>query len=186
MEKLNLKVISDNIAWDGSYFSCRRCGKSGYPTMQAVKGHLSMCRGKAMQKGAIQLAGQPATASHSPAVATSINDLRNIPASQPAPTAGPDNSQLELDKRIAALENEYIHLLEENNNPVSSVDWFSRNRDMLIILAILVGLYLILRESKCNCANEGSGRSRTNSIGSTLANRAAGKAIDYGLSKILK
>ena len=184
MEKLNLKIISDNIAWDGSYFNCRRCGKSGYNTMQAVKGHLSMCPGKAIQKGATQLASQPATASHSPVGTASIGNIESYPASQPPPTAGPDNSQ--LDKRIATLENEYNHLLAENNNPNSSSDWVSRNKDILIILGILVALYLILQESKCKCANEGSGRSRANGLGSTLANRAAGKAIDYGLSKILK
>ena len=176
---MDYKVISDNIAWDGSHFTCRRCGKSGYKTMPAVKGHLSMCRGRAMQKGAIQLA----TASYSPAVTAPINDLRNVPASQPATAPGPDNSQ--LDRRISALENEYTHLLEENNNP-SNGDWVSRNRDMLIILAVLIGLYLILQESRCKCAGEGSGRSRSNGIGSTLVNRAAGKAVDYGLSKILK
>ena len=184
MEKLNLKIISDNIAWDGNHFSCRRCGKSGYNTMQAVKGHLSMCPGKAMQKGAIQLASQPATASHSPAGSLSVGSLQTFPASQPAPTAGPDNSQ--LDKRIAALENEYNHLLAENNNHISTGDWVSRNKDILIILGILVALYLILQESKCKCSNDSSGRSRANGLGSTLANRAMGKAVDFGLSKILK
>jgi len=78
MEKLNYKVISDNIAWDGSHFSCRRCGKSGYKSMQAIKGHLSMCPSKAMQKGAIQ----PATASPSPAGTASIGNLKSSPASQ--------------------------------------------------------------------------------------------------------
>ena len=37
------KVISDNIAWDKkNQFSCRRCGKAGYKSPAAVKGHLGM------------------------------------------------------------------------------------------------------------------------------------------------
>jgi hypothetical protein len=184
MEKLNTKVISENIGWDGTYFYCRRCGKSGYSKMQSIKGHLSMCPGKAIQKGAIQLANQPATASHSPVGTMSIGNVESSPASQPATTAKSDNSQIL--SRISALENEYNHMLVENNNPVSSSDWISRNKDMLIILGILVVLYLILQESKCKCANESSGRARANGFSSTLANRAASKAIDYGLNEIFK
>ena len=178
------KIVSVNIGMEGNSFYCRRCGKAGYPSMASVKGHLGMCKGKAIQRaGGVQLAG----ASHSSVGTASIARLGGISAVEPTATAGPeiqlapaDTNYDELSRRVAAVENEYVHLLSENNAPVNSDDWVSRNKDLLIILGILVGLYLLLQQSKCNCG------ARANGIGSTLVNKAAGKAVDYGLNKLLR
>jgi hypothetical protein len=178
------KIVSDNIGMEGNSFFCRRCGKAGYPSMASVKGHLGMCKGKAIQRaGGVQLA----TASSSSVGTASIARLGGISTSQLTATAGPgiqlapaDIDYGELSNRVASLENEYNHLLAENNVPVNSDDWVSRNKDILIILGIGIGLYLLLQQSKCNCG------ARANGIGSTLVNRAAGKAVDYGLNKLFK
>ena len=180
----NYKIISDNIAWDGSYFCCRRCGKAGYKSMAAVKGHLGMCKGKAMQKGAIQLTG----ASYSSVGTTLINDLGNNPVELATATARASNQLAtngidgaDIQRRLTTLENEYVHVLAENN-PVATESWISRNKELLIVLVCLFIVYLIWRESQCKCD---SGTKRTG-MGLTLTNKVAGKAIDLGLNKLFK
>ena len=96
-----------------------------------------------------------------------------------------DNSQ--LDSRVSKLENEYNHMLVDRNQNVGGMnDWFSANKGLLITFGLLGLFILLMRESACKCPNEGSGRARVHGIGTTLANRAAGKAIDYWISKFFQ
>jgi len=185
MDVKGYKIISDNIAWDEkNQYSCRRCGKAGYKSPAAVKGHLgNSCRGKAVQKGI-----QSAAASYSPAETTQKANLRDFLAGLPA-TTDISNSQLDsivsmldrvvtLDGRVGILENEYNHMVidkNQNNTTGGLNGWIEANKDILIIIGVIVGLVLVFRESKCDCG-------KRSSLGSDLIKTAS----TYGIKKIFK
>lgn len=46
----SIRVCKD-ISWDGQSFFCERCGKAGYRTELAARGHLGSCKGRAVERG---------------------------------------------------------------------------------------------------------------------------------------
>jgi len=186
---MNITNISDNIAWDGQYYFCRRCGKSGYDKMSQVRGHLAMCQGKAIQKGAIPQS-QP-VGNHLQPVATAPKaKFEGSPTGwqpQPAVAVVPSYNQLaglvgRVEKLEKKVENEVQHLLVQNNTGAN--DWFSANKGIVLVGVFLV-VVLLLRESSCKCEAPG-GRTKASSIGSTLATRAVSKVVDKSLDRIFK
>lgn len=196
---MNVVNISDNIAWDGQHFFCRRCGKSGYKKMSQVRGHLAMCQGKAIQKGAIPQS-QPVGNQLQVVTTASKANLEGSPTGwqpQLAEAVVPSYNQLygnqlsglsglvgRIEKLEKKVENEVQHLLVQNNT--SANDWFSTNKGVVIVVAVgVVLLVLLLRESSCKCEAPG-GRTKANGIGSTLATRAVSKVVDKSLDRIFK
>jgi hypothetical protein len=165
--------------------------------MAQVRGHLAMCRGKAMQKGAVP---QPVGNQLQPVTTASTANLESSPTGwqlQPAVAVVPRRNQLDglaglvsrVDKLENRVENEVQHLLVQNNPSVG--DWLSENKGILILIGGVFLVVLLMRESSpcppCKSdASEGRIRSKSSNIGSTLATRAVSKVIDKGLDKILK
>jgi len=175
-----IKVISDNIAWDGSSFFCRRCGKAGYGSMAKVKGHLSMCAGRAIQLGAIRT---PAGASQA-LVTVSDKGLGNFSGVQATASPGPSYEQLaqlaNVNDRLSRLENEYNHVLVANNT--SSSDWLSSNKAILLVVGAVVLVALLLRENKSS--NCGMSEKKGSTIAQTLLAKGAGKFLDKSIDKV--
>ena len=185
-----MRMISDNIGWDGSSFFCRRCGKAGYTKMAQVRGHLAMCPGRAISKGAIpQPVSQPVSKPVGQPAATGLRAVATVPTATMSGLANqlqPVNQQQlgdrygELDRRLGTLENEYNHLLVERNSPAD--DWLSRNKSTVILIAILAfGFVMMMRESQ-SCNGDGSGKSSKSPL-SSLGEKALGQFVNRGVSK---
>jgi len=172
-----MKMISDNIGWDGQHFFCRRCGKSGYSKMAQVKGHLAMCPGTAISKGALLKpaeTSQPVAASCSPVTSAFSGGSSDVSSYQ---------QQQQLVDRVGRLENEYNHMLISQNEPVS--DWLSQNKDLLVLgLVVAFIVYMIVQQSKCVCdgSSGSSGRSGKAGLGN-LGEKAFTKLADRVISK---
>lgn len=173
-----MKMISDSIGWDGVSFFCRRCGRAGYSKMAQVKGHLAMCPGRAVAKGAVP---QLAAASCSPVANAPFEGLQVLPTASQQQQLQPilASSYGQLDDRVKQLENEYNHMLVERNLPAN--DWFSSNKNMLIIMAVsVVALYLVTRNSQCQCDN---GSKVVKNGMASFGEKALAKFVDRGITK---
>ena len=167
------RAISEKIAFDGTGYSCRICGKAGYASVNAVKGHLSRC--PARQIGTLQLAAaSPASWQLAGSLATTENSASPAgPASQlaaPSPNARARESQLswglaqevqELRAEVGTLKNEYSHVMQERalGMKVGSVgsDWFQRYKPFVIAAAVVLALVLVSNQSRSCPSVAGSG-----------------------------
>ena len=189
------KVISDNIAWDGTSFCCRRCGTSGYAKMAQVRGHLAMCKGKAIQKGIVPVS-QPLATQLQPVTTASTDDLKSSPTDWQPPAVKHSYNQ-SVNDRLARLEtkvdNEMTHMLADRNQTAGSInDWVSANKGTLIVIGAGIFLILLLRESSCHCdttprytRSTKNGRKVNSSLNSTL-NTAGTYLLKKGIDKVLK
>ncbi|MDQ1252734.1 MAG: hypothetical protein QG646_1866 [Euryarchaeota archaeon] len=191
---MNITKISENIGWDGTHFSCRRCGKSGYDRMAQVRGHLAMCRGKAIQKGAI-----PKQDSQPVATALKAN-FKGLPTGWQPVAVAPSNNQ-SVDDRLARLEtkvdNEIQHMLVDRNqnNTINGLSaWFEANKGMILLVGGSFLLVLLLRDSKCHCdcdtpqsytRSTRNGRRDNSSLNSMLGT-AGTYLFKKGVDKVLK
>jgi hypothetical protein len=168
------RMISDNIGWDGNGFFCRRCGKAGYGKMAQVKGHLAMCPGTAISKGAIprgQPPGQLAATSWQPVGSASNAGLTGRASYQQQQQLQPANNQpaypnqpasqlgypayTDLNSRVSRLENEYQHALVERNAP-GQIFGLDKNALMLILVVGLLIFWAVeQRGSQCPTVLEG-------------------------------
>jgi len=152
------KIISDNIAWDGTSFCCRRCGKSGYAKMAQVRGHLAMCRGKSIQKGAVpKQDSQPVATGCDLVTTTSKANFKGLPTGWQPAVVAPSNNR-SVDDRLARLEakvdNEMTHMLVDRNqsNTVGGLsNWIEANKGMILLIGGSFLLVWILREPECSC-----------------------------------
>jgi hypothetical protein len=197
---MSVKFISESIGFDGQFFFCRRCGKAGYTKMAQVRGHLSVCPGTAIRKGALPSDSNPLV-THSlsrrdgglggqvlPSGLSPLNQPSNLGSSYPPSGSSPPAlgyGYEQLDHRIAMLENEYNHLLYRNNAPaVSSGDWLNQNKSWLIMVVVGLALVWVVGrsfQSNCNVAGTGDAK-RTNRI-EQLGEKAAGKFADRLVTK---
>lgn len=179
-----MKIISDSIAWDGKGYFCRLCGKANYKSLASVKGHLAQCPGKAMQKhgilpvdGSSPAPAQPSLAGGALQVGLSESSYQHQ-HQQPVASASGDE---QLGSRVEQLENEYKHMFWEKNQ---SGDWFSQNKIVIIISVVALMIYLLSRQSECECPGGEVGKkvSKVDGLGqktlSKLADRAISKSID--------
>ena len=97
-------------------------------------------------------------------------DLRNLLAELLATTTISDNQldgiiaildrAVALDDRVCTLENEYNHMvIDKNQGSVTGGfgDWIEANKNILIVIGIVLGLVLVFRESKCDCGKHDLG-----------------------------
>lgn len=203
---MQARMISESIGWeDGKGFFCRRCGKAGYARMAQVKGHLAMCPGTAIRKGAIprsqppvQLAGQLAATSWQPVGSPSNAGLTGQASYQQQQQLEPvDNqpaypnqlaSQLgypvyqDLNSRVSRLENEYQHSLIQRNSPGGI---FGLDKNALILI-IVVGLLIFWaveqRGSQCPTVVEGKPKASNKPMGK-LSEKVMTKFTDRVVTK---
>lgn len=175
------KVISDSIGWDGKGFYCRLCGKANYDKMAQVRGHLAMCPGKAIQKGAVKSDSQPVVSSWQPVRTASKANVDGLPTTQPAVAVTPSSNQLE--DRIVRLENEYQHMLIEKNTVDcgGSFDLRSDNLRLLIMLGVVGAIFYFIGRENCDCDCSVGGtvrRTKGNSFISSAGTKVFGKLVD--------
>jgi len=182
-----MRMISDNIGWDGSSFFCRRCGKAGYAKMAQVRGHLAMCPGRAISKGAIpQPVSQPVATSCNLVTAAPVGSLGISPTAnqqqqlQPVATGYNPAGYDQLVERVGTLENEYNHMLVERNIP--SDDWFSKNKNTVILIAIVAFGFIMMMQQNQSCNGDGSGKSSKSAFNS-LGEKALSQFVSRGVSK---
>ena len=207
-----IKNISDNIGHDGEGFFCRLCGKAGYKSMAAVKGHLAQCPGMAIKKGVIPKSQPPiqlAAASYSPATAA-LSPASNVSGSypaqqQPQPQKSTSwNSQPQLaswqaeqqrqaqqladnTQQIAQLQNERHHLMLQNSLPKES--FFERYKGIIITGGIIFVLILLFNQSRqCQVISDSGdpvGRvpAKNGFDINSIGTKALTKLVDTGISK---
>jgi len=100
-----------------------------------------------------------------------------------------------IDKIEKTVTNELAHAIATRQMGGIG-DWFQANSGVVLLIGGSVLLIWLLREHENSCppcppCEQGYTRStsngrKSNSIGSMLANRAAGKVVDYGLNEIFK
>ena len=184
-----MRNISESIAHDGRDFYCRLCGRAGYKSLAAVKGHLSQCPGKLVQRGV--LPAQPQLAAAGLGWAGPADSAPLQKASPAAPTAAPGGLVYELreiaagvrsnTEQISRMQNEYTHLMVQRNQPRQE-DWFGQNKGLVIMVVIVAFIFWTMNQSSCpsNCGESNkTGRSRVSSLGE----KAASKLIDRGITK---
>lgn len=194
--------VSENIGFDGYSYYCRRCGKAGYQRATQVRGHLAMCPGTLSRKGILPTTtynqlptGNGAALQHreanqlQPLRAASGGDAGGSQLLQPLAVVGPVDNHLagnyqELDRRVAAIENEYAHLLYQRNRPQQS--WPSKNIAWIVLAGImLIGLLSGMGQS-CECPAPGSPPKRSSGPRMTkLSERVMNKAADVAITKSL-
>jgi hypothetical protein len=194
--------VSENIGFDGYSYYCRRCGKAGYDKPSRVRGHLAMCPGTLIRKGASPTTScnQLPTGNHAGLRDRGANQLQvvrgasfgDLPEGQLQPVevvAGRGSYQLDdhyqqLDGRIAALENEYNHFLMERNRP-SSESWVSRNMAWIVLGGILLVALLTSFNQQCpvSVGAAGSSPKRSGPDMSKLTERLVNKAADTAITK---
>jgi hypothetical protein len=200
--------VSENIGFDGYSYYCRRCGKAGYAKATQVRGHLSLCPGTLVRKGA----SPTSTCNHLPT--GNGAGLQNLGANylqvvrgavdggsdggqlQPlVPVVGPANNQLQvdqyqqLDRRITGLENEYQHMLVERNQPVTNPaagvsGWIQSNLAWVVVLGILVFAVVSMTRNGCQQSSEPASNRKGPDF-SKLGERVLNKAADVAISKSL-
>ncbi len=203
-----IKQISKNIGHDGRHYCCLRCGQSGYDRMAQARGHLAMCKGTQIRKGvpahipapeySPQLAGQLATASYSPAIEpfpASYSSQQQQQQLEPAPTSYSQPATVsyleyqQLKDEVRQMQNHYTHLLERNNAP-SSVDWFSKNKNVVILVAVVVVAYLLSNMNRqCPTLSSGSGSgggTNAQGIGQKTLTKVMDRAVLKGVDALFK
>lgn len=178
------KVCKD-VGWDGQEYYCLRCGKAGFQREAQARGHLSQCKGRAVAKGIFQppvTAPQvllPAGGGGVGAPTYQLGGAGGAGGGQTSSFQGDPVWNFGVDQRLKALENEYNHMLVERNLPAN--DWFSSNKNILIIIAVsVVALYLVTHNSQCQC---GDGSKVVKNGVASLGEKALAKFVDRGIIK---
>lgn len=175
--------ICKDVSWDGASFYCERCGRAGFQSEAQARGHLSQCKGRAIQQG------KP---SYEPVVLPPAPSLVGGGAGaglgwsggggQVVVGGGGQGGQYDLvlvrldgiQQQVNRLSNEYTHMLQTYNAPTNALSqgipqW------LLIGLLVLAGFWLIQSFSSSGCANTCETKTRS---GSNLKDRIAGKMSD--------
>ena len=198
-----MQEICKDVGFDGRSFYCMRCGRAGFRSEAAARGHLGQCKGRLISQGidpaALAGRGAPAAgrsharaldAAHAAAASSSYTkhmlgsfDDTSAPFS-PEPVGYPDyiGQQLAIHtSQIAELRNEYNHMLVRNNPPTNNNDWFGQNKGLVMMVVIVAFIFWTMNQSSCpsNCGESKTGRSRVSSLGE----KAAAKLIDRGITK---
>lgn len=204
-----IKQLSESIGHDGAYYTCLRCGKSGYEKMAQVKGHLAMCPGTQMRKGVPapgsmanqpQLAGHLAAASWEPAIEPNLpspsyqqqqQQLEPAPASY-VQLASPSYSEYnQLKAEVRQMQNHWTHMMEDKN-PVSGKDWFSQNRQAIIMVGVgvIIVVYLMASKNKScpvDCSTSGSsGSGNVQGIAQKTMTKVLDRAVIKGVDALFK
>lgn len=200
-----VRMISDSIGHDGNSFFCRRCFKAGYRLLAAVKGHLAMCPGTAIQKGALPAScsqlptgqgvglgdlGQPAAAASrswvggalfqgSGELASYQQEHQQLGQLQPASNyqqlAAIQQEQETQRQRINRLMNEYSHMVYATNAPSGGID-----KKWILVGAFVLVLLFLSTARNCPPCESGMGRSsRSSNLKDRVIGKASDKAIDY-------
>ncbi len=202
--------VSDNIAFDGHSYYCRRCGKAGYAKATSVRSHLALCPGTLLRKGI-----EPTTACNNnnrllqplngavdgglgggqqqPLVAVVEPLVGGFSGGQQQPLVRePVNNALlgryeELDRRVALIENEYQHQLRRDNPPAPGLLSISQsiNKNWVIILVVGAMVLWAMSQSynaRCNAVGNGGADLKGSKV-SQLGEKAVGKFTDRMVTK---
>lgn len=186
--------VSENIAFDGSSYYCRRCGKAGYQKPTQVRGHLAMCAGTLARKGIapttsynqLQPVRSPVdgglTGSQLPVVEVVVGPGNNQ-------VVGPGGDQVlgfvqQIDRRLATMENEYNHIVQQKNQPPQE-NWLTKNLALVILGGIL--LFSLLsgmgRSQQCVAGSSEPNNSSSGPNFKKLSERVMNKVADTAISK---
>ena len=185
--------VSENIAFDGSSYYCKRCGKAGYLRATQVRGHLAMCPGTLARKGIAPTTSsnqlQPVatgidgglTSSQLPVVEVVVEPGNN----QPVGPSG--NSQLlgymqQIDRRVATMENEYNHVVRQTNLPPQE-NWLTKNLALVILGGILLFSLLSSMSRSQQCPSGSSENSSSGPNFKKLTERVVNKVADTAITK---
>ena len=87
------------------------------------------------------------------------------------------------------MQNHYTHLLERNNAP-SSMDWFSKNKNVVILVAVVVVAYLLSNMNRqCPTLSSGSGSGsggNAQGIGQKTLIKVMDRAVLKGVDALFK
>lgn len=200
-----MKQVCKDVGWDGQGFCCLRCGKAEFKSEASARGHLSQCKGRAISRGVfhplVETVALPAPLGCCEQVLPAYGG--GVPTTllggAPGGTGGGQTTSLQsgsatedpgwygVDQRLRSLENEYNHLLMQRNLQPAGFnvgDWFSQNKAVIIISVVALMIYVLSRQSECECPNGEVGKkvSKVGGLGqkalSKLTDRAISKSID--------
>lgn len=138
-DNMDIQILTDYAGFDGQSYFCRHCGKAGFKSLMAVRGHQSACPAKSKQPILPQITYQPQRAKI---------EIKNDVGG--GATGSVERVSLGLaDKRLAVVEdrlarieqtlyNEVAHLQRQSNS-----NWWEDKSFMLLIVGVIaVGLFL--------------------------------------------
>lgn len=199
-----MSQVCKDVGWDGQGFYCLRCGKAGFRSEASARGHLSQCKGRAIERGVpvVGMENLPAP----------VETFQRLPVEQvvlppvgagagggtyhPFSGGGGGGGQTTtlqseavvdysgwypgVDQRLKALENEYNHMVMSTNQPGAVGDWFSHNKGIIIIGAIVLFAVIMMNQNRQCPSVSGSGGMKA--IGN-VGEKALMKLMDRGISK---
>jgi len=198
---MEIRKVCKNVWFDqdnGKFF-CELCGKATFDTRAQAIGHLSVCKGKdakcyvgaSVVENDRNIASEVVVPVVVPVVVAdggSQVGLNNFTGGIPP--------QLDQQREIAVLKQEVASLKQSlvmytNEVPhmqavqrYNSSDWFSSNKEIVIVGIAVSVLFLLLRDSKqCSCEVLGK---RNTSIGKSIAEKGVSKIMDKTIDRIFK
>ena len=196
---MDYRTVSEKIAFDGTGYSCRICGRAGYSSMASIKGHLSRCPARQIRAPAQpqlaaaswRLAGGPdMTVSSAPpqlAAASRSWDEPYAPAHESQVASQLAEEIRELRSEVGTLKNEYSHVMEERalgtKASFGGSDWVQRYKPLLIVGGLLLGLFLISNNSR-SCPSV-AGSTNKGLTAKSLMERGVTKLADKGMTKMV-
>lgn len=170
--------ICKGVFWDGTSYFCELCGRAGFQSEAQARGHLSQCKGRAIQQG--KPSYEPVVLPPAPSlVGGGAGASLGWSGGGGAGGGGGQNDLIlvrldGIEQQVKRLSNEYNHMLQTYNAPANALSqgipqW------LMIGLLVLAGFWLIQSFSSSGCANTCETKARS---GSNLKDRIAGKMSD--------
>lgn len=184
---MDVKQVCKDVAWDGESFYCMRCGKVGFQSEAQARGHLSQCRGRAIEKG-VFFAPEPVVVAPPAGGGGGGQNTTHMLGGSGGTSTYFSQEYVNHEQRIAQLENEYNHVLLQRNLPSSNLagqDFFSQYKGIIIIGAILLFLVILSQQSRnCQALSNGNGSSGGKGVDITsIGTKALSKLVDTGITK---
>jgi hypothetical protein len=187
---MDIQKISKHVGHDGKSYFCWDCGQAGFDSPSHVNGHQSVCPKRQIPINTTTtpittpLGGGGGGGGTTPTTRQKID----IPVSS-------SNTEIavfrqELSEMKADMKAQYAKAFNEGPHlqAVNSYGFLGISANVWI--GILIGAYIVYKmgqESTCMCAVNDSSFRRSNSrLGSSIQDRVADKAINYGISKLFK
>lgn len=191
---MEVKTISKNIAWDGKSFFCLHCGKAGFSSLAAVKGHQSVCPQRARNKGAVPTENSDQLPVRLPTATPSSYQLAN--GGEFAPFGSYHQQHQQLLDRLGSLEstvsNELTHLRQANyqSQGQGAQSWIQKNLTWVVLAGVFVfAVFLYTGGNRCptQCdSDSGPKGPDLTKLGERVITKAADTAISKSFGRIFK
>lgn len=173
---MKIQIIDDFTGFDGESYFCRFCGRAGFKSVMAVRGHLAACPSR-LVKGSIKREGGGAAGGGSSSeVALLLNSSSQALSSADSGGLVRVSSMLQdvtrrLEKVESVLYNELPHLTAVKNNAT----WWDDKLIRYAVIALFVLLFL----------QQFGQTDKVGKLAVKAGERVFGKAVDKALSSVL-